>query len=109
MAGTGRIRITLRHAAALALVGWHLMLAPRTSDTLPVTYDAKAPLSEWNVMDSYDTAAECDKGRHELPNQILQNEDKMTAETKVAATQTIANLLSSSICIASDDPRLKSK
>jgi hypothetical protein len=99
----------LRHTAALALTGWYLMLAPRTSDTLPVTYDATAPLGQWNVVGSYDTAAECDKGKHEIPNQILQNRDKMTAEKKVAATQTVTNLLSSSDCIASDDPRLKSK
>ena len=99
----------LHHAVALALVGWYLMLAPRTSDTLPVTYDKAAPLSEWIVIGAFETTAECDKDRHKIPNEILQHQDQLSAEKRVAAKQTVINLLSSSECIASDDPRLQRK
>jgi len=41
-----------RHAVALALVGWYLMVSPDwgTKDT---------PLSQWEIQGSYDTATEC--------------------------------------------------
>jgi hypothetical protein len=36
-----------RHAAALALVGWYLMVPPRQSDGWP---DLAAPVSEWTAL-----------------------------------------------------------
>ncbi|HVA76756.1 MAG TPA: hypothetical protein VNF27_02630 [Candidatus Binataceae bacterium] len=98
-----------RHAAALALVGWYLMLAPRTSDKPPITYDTTAPLSKWKIVGSYDTAKECDQGKDKIPRIILQAEENMTSEQKSAYDQTILNLLGASQCIATDDPRLKEK
>jgi hypothetical protein len=67
----------LRHAAALALVGWYLMCPPLQSQCAPGVetlrnllgkkpdacetkirnYDAS--ISEWDQLDEYDTAAEC--------------------------------------------------
>lgn len=40
------------HAAALALLGWYLMVPL-------VGGDASAPLSQWRTIDSFDTAQEC--------------------------------------------------
>ncbi len=97
----------LRHAAALALVGWFLMLAPRTSDSLPVTYDTSVPLNTWTRIGSYDTPAECDEGKKEVPAEILQAEAGRSEEQKKLANETIVNLLKASTCIATDDPRLK--
>ena len=44
--------MNLRHAAALALVGWYLMVPPLSNPS--------APLSKWNLYRSYDTARECE-------------------------------------------------
>src|SRR5262249_51159849 len=58
-----RVRTTmnLRHAAALTLVGWYLMLPPlNTSDQGAITsLKSSAPISEWDVSESYDSATEC--------------------------------------------------
>jgi hypothetical protein len=99
--------VKLRRAAALAIVGWYLMLAPRTSDSPPVTDDVNAPLNKWKTVGSYDTAAECDAGKKDTPATIYNAEEGMSEQQKKVWTQTIMNLLEASICIATDDPRLK--
>src|SRR5882762_7449737 len=53
-----------RHAAALALVGWYLMLPPpmRLSDGRidpDLSSDLSAPLADWFHVRSFDTAADC--------------------------------------------------
>jgi len=81
-----------RHSAALVLVGWYLMVPPMYEHQ---RIDENVPLSEWKVMDSFDTAAEC--------NDFL---------TKVRTTITdpkIAKRVMFSACIEPDDPRLKGK
>jgi len=47
----------LRRAAALALVGWYLMVPPLTSRTGPIKRDS--PLSKWETWFAFDTANEC--------------------------------------------------
>jgi len=70
----------LRHAAALALVGWYLMMPPSTSSG---RIQKDAPLSRWYIFTTFETKKECEKAR-----------------------QFSSGL---SICVASDDPRLKEK
>ena len=94
-----------RHAAALALVGWYLMVPPPViHSSVPVNLDA--PLSEWGIFSAQDSAAEC--------------EQNLVAFYKLAKTELVANpaderyrirfyQLESSQCIASDDSRLKEK
>ncbi len=96
----------LRHAVALALVGWYLMLAPRTSDNLPITYDTSASLNKWKIVGSYDTAIECNEGKKASPMTIIKAEDAMSEEGKKLWNLSILNLLDSSVCISTDDPRL---
>jgi hypothetical protein len=98
-----------RHAAALALVGWYLMVPPTMGETRWIcgkdssiaalarqwldwgegcsTYNQVAapgaPLSQWHRVNRFDTVAECERGRLQL------------SRGKWAQ------------CIASDDPRLK--
>jgi hypothetical protein len=50
--------MNLRHAAALALIGWYLM-APPYGDTRP-----KIPLSEWDTQRVFDSARDCDEVLH---------------------------------------------
>jgi hypothetical protein len=93
----------LHHAAALALVGWYLMVPPpQFHSRMPV--DPDAPLSKWTVFSSYDSAAECNRD---------WLEHSKLAKTKLAANPSDEKAriefhqLMSSQCIATDDPRLK--
>jgi hypothetical protein len=79
----------LRHAAALALVGWYLMVPPiRDGKVIDV------PVSQWEHLDSFDSARECRVAGYKY-------QDRQKAEKKPypGAWE----------CIASDDPRLKGK
>jgi hypothetical protein len=70
--------MNLRHTAALALVGWYLMMPPVTSDG---RIQKNAPLSRWYIFSNFETKEECEKAR-----------------------QVSSGLTT---CVASDDPRLK--
>jgi len=84
-----------RHAAALALVGWYLMVPPLFPHSKsPFARDDSLPLSRWKLINSFDTAAECKTEEHRLMDSPVK-----TASAIGAAAQ----------CIATDDPRLKEK
>jgi hypothetical protein len=56
--------MNLRHAAALALVGWILMVPPLTQtgpDSYNLPADTSAPLSKWTykAVDHFDSEDEC--------------------------------------------------
>ena len=69
-----------RHAAALALIGWYLMLPPVNSDGRT---QKDAPLWRWYIFSSYETKQACEK------------------ERQVSSPSTI--------CVDSQDPRLNEK
>jgi hypothetical protein len=93
--------VKLRHAAALALVGWYLMAAPpmlnKGGSSGP---DLGAPLSKWTIEESFDTAKECEAADEKLKTRFLD-----------ARPQTLAGIewAQGISCIATDDPRLKGK
>ena len=110
--------MNLRHAVALTLVGWYLM-AP-----FPSALDENR-LSQWSTLKVFDSAAGCDDGHESLMKQVANhlrqrfgvapNKDglmsaiKHTTDTeKLDDIMHMAALLGS-VCIASDDPRLKEK
>jgi hypothetical protein len=76
-----------RHVAALALMGWYLIVPPTTRIWWvgPERSDRSAQLSKWKVEQSFDKAQVCESAR--LANQ-----------------QQSAN--ANAVCVASDDPRL---
>jgi hypothetical protein len=78
-----------RHAAALALVGWYLIVPPGSN---PDTVYYK-PYSQWKVISTFDSEAACKKTQAE--HQGFLYERPLRADR--------------SICIASDDLRLKGK
>jgi len=80
LAGPTLANMKLRHGAALALVGWYLMMLPSTSSG---RIQKGAPLSHWYIFISFETKKECEKAR------------------QVSSGLTI--------CVASDDLRLKEK
>jgi len=84
-----------RHAAALALVGWYLMIPPRSSGQKAV--DSGAPLSKWTVSSAYDAAHECEGAKFLNREGHKQDTDPLKAAFDAAQ------------CIATDDPRLKEK
>ena len=92
-----------RHVAALALIGWYLIVPPPDgSKTNPRT----ATLKQWTVFGRYDSAQECSDERSKKIR--VQN---MALLSDLAEGVSDANRPSLSLdfrhaqCIASDDPR----
>jgi hypothetical protein len=77
-------RMKLRHAAALALVGWYLMIPPANPNG---ERDAFAPMIEWKVIDQFKSDRQCEGIR-------LQLIERMP-------------LMEPARCIRSDDPRIQ--
>ena len=109
----------LRHAAALALVGWYLMLPPanpanfsRTASVIQVIKDssdldaaAKAPLGEWTIESGYDRAAECNA----VHERRMDDWGTKFSKDAQAIYFRMMKYYTLSQCVASDDPRLKPK
>jgi hypothetical protein len=95
--------MNLRHAAALALVGWYLMISPLDPANM-TQVDTGAPLSKWHSMKTYSSKTECDKGRDDERATGARGLNSRSQTKRVIATA-----LSSAQCIATDDPRLKGK
>lgn len=92
--------MTLRDAAALALVGWYLMLPPIQNDSWPNT---DAPLSQWSIGGSFDTAKECQDEKVDNAERTEKTISAPPATLSLAA----ARQALVAVCIATDDPRLK--
>jgi hypothetical protein len=88
----------LRHAAALALVGWYLMLPPRDT-TMPEGFNSSAPLNRWLQARAFDSAKACEDGISEFLGYAKAGQ---SADDKV-----MQGALIMAQCIATDDPRLK--
>jgi hypothetical protein len=91
--------VNARHAAALALVGWYLLLPPIGDGTPEVT----APLSRWEILFSYETERDCQISLSRIVGQTLVDLQKPMARDK----KNFVLRLSSGTCVASNDPRLK--
>ena len=110
----------LRHAAALALVGWYLMAPPdawnlcqqSVPDCLSI---ANKPLHEWTTRQSFDSANKCEEVRSKVSKQGTADFNNFNSKFKVGdqmtwgrvsvLMQSIQNF--SAACVATDDPRLK--
>jgi hypothetical protein len=95
--------LNIRQAITLALVGWYLMSPPSGMSE-------SNKFSDWDIVKSYDSAAECRKAQIEdLKNaesaaaskmgDNLANRDKAEATLMAKAAK----------CIATDHPRLEEK
>jgi hypothetical protein len=88
----------LRHAAALALVGWYLITPPigedKTGNAIPGTMNTTAPLSVWLAMNTvFDSLAECKKAQRDLAD--FQKDDPVRHDADIHG-----------LCVKTDDPRL---
>lgn len=94
--------VDLRHAAALALLAaWYLLTPPFTPADPPGPLQLNAALSQWNQMDSSDTAAGCEEQRNNMVR--MYSSGDMTSVT----TQFKLWLYHNSVCVSSADPRLR--
>jgi hypothetical protein len=95
-----------RHAAALALVGWYLITPPVTGNSdADMGVKIGAPFSEWDIVDSYDTAAQSRDG---LSGNVKSFEhEQWSATVAERDRKAIITAAQSARCIATDDPRLK--
>jgi hypothetical protein len=105
--------MNLRHATALALVGWYLMqphvFTDATNRGRPAFGNWAAPISEWEVLHSYDSAKDCEAEKehaHKMAQVIKRTLTDFPANerTEVRATGEAETY---AVCISSDDPRLK--
>ena len=92
-----------RHAAALALVGWYLMMP------FPKTKCPDKSLNDYIHVKSYDTAKDCEKDKVDLIEQTRQPNYAVREGFKSWTVLQVRTMLQVSECIATDDPRLKEK
>jgi hypothetical protein len=93
------------YVAALALVGWYLMMPPVIPDTHRVNRDA--PLSQWRIAHKFPKSAGCENAKHRA------REAGMVAQANGEAPRRLANpdltcVRCAAECVEDSDPRLKS-
>ena len=89
-----------RRAAALALVGWYLLLPP-PGPTRDV--DTSLPLTIWyRVKEVYASKTDCEKAKFGLINLPRANPADPNEQSKLRGEM-------AGICVSTDDPRLKEK
>jgi hypothetical protein len=105
-----------RHAAALALVGWYLMKPPLyvpwmnrvrwwfgSPAGMGWEYDYDAPVSKWTQVGEFEPLSDCHAEQNRIASEAMASLGKDDPQwRKVDAAN--SNL----VCIATDDPRLKS-
>jgi hypothetical protein len=104
-----------RHAAALALVGWYLMV-PRSFPDNPLP-QWKAPISEWDRYGDFASKAKCEAKKAKMTEQArnLKVCTELIAKTQREAAEAsddmpcerIEEYMDISQCVASDDPRFE--
>jgi len=100
--------MNLRHAAALALIGWYLMVPPLRDTGI----DTSVPLAQWNISGSYDTASDCESSKNRLddgirdPTQAAKIKAEAVKEGKDWDQQRAILRSEASKCVSTDDPRL---
>ena len=100
--------MNLRHAAALALVGWYLMVPPPIPGTARV--DQSAPLSQWKVRRQFPHDQGCEAAKARLREQALaaQTQNDAADPRRGERNPEQRCILCNAQCVAQDDPRLKS-
>ena len=102
--------MNLRHAVALALVGWYLMVPPIVIEGETAKVDGSVPLSQWDRGNRvYQTESACEETRAKLRAIAESHKNWIGPSGSVAAASDRYVLLTNQLCIATDDPRLKGK
>lgn len=92
--------MNVRHAVALSLVGWYLMVPPPLD---PYHNRLDAPISQWHVHSAWKTADECRAAQlgiwEDARHRTFDPKDK-------AFDASVKEGINAAQCIATDDPRL---
>jgi hypothetical protein len=101
-----------RHLAALALVGWYLMMPP-DSAKIPHNVDAEAPLSRWTIVTTYVDEDGCEKALTDVQNSEqdpaeLDKTARLARLRKNDAALGKARAINAA-CVESDDVRLRGR
>ena len=96
--------MNLRHAGALALVGWYVISPPLGRPKNGNDYvDGGAPYYKWTVLLEFDDLTQCQERRD------LEIQDGEDGLKKPPTEDLLAMVETESECIATDHPRLKEK
>jgi hypothetical protein len=108
----------LRHAAALALVGWYLMVPPLHKSGVWTRF-WYGQFADWNTVNSFDSAKECEDYRRQMIAAAQNSSKHAVSEYPPADAQALPDgkvyspsakklydPYPTAVCIASDDPRL---
>jgi hypothetical protein len=102
--------MNLRHAAALALVGWYLLMPPVVDEGDTAKVDHSVPLSQWYRGDRvYETQSACEETNARFRAIGESHKNWIGPSGSVAAANHRYVLMTNQRCIATDDPRLKEK
>jgi hypothetical protein len=102
-----------RHAAALALVGWYLMIPPVFSpmEQHPRSFNSlSAPPNKWDIWAKFDSESECEKEKEHLRTEapirlkFAREHPDQDPNGNIVAVSEAWQLAE---CVAADDPRLK--
>jgi hypothetical protein len=115
MTGRNKDKMTLRHAAALALVGWYLMVPPardrpidemkaaQTEQRMSMFPEFHLPIAQLEIDEAFDSAKECKEALY----QQINSSPKLLTHNPSAYAEYDLDRWTSAKCIATDDPRLK--
>ncbi len=102
-----------RHATALAIVAWYLMIPPIGAD---YKVDARAPMLEWRKSVKFDSEQQCEESlkdviEHPTTPDEYQAAAKATLKARMhpISRAEMTKRTAESQCVAADDPRLKAK
>jgi hypothetical protein len=87
--------MNLRHAAAVALVGWYLMVPPLGPNG---SIDPNAPLSRWEQYEGHDNAAACEVAHSQLldladviQRRVQKSEESLTQKLNGISREQVEN------------------
>jgi hypothetical protein len=94
-----------RHAAALALVGWYLMVPPIISHAPKP--DLSAPKSKWSAYGPFSSQGECERRHRKMITygDSFQFRARMKILSSESALDDELKCLAAGHCILRDDPR----
>jgi hypothetical protein len=90
----------LKHAA-LAVMGWYLMVPPYGN--------VRAPLSRWYLVSSYDNAVDCEDARQGTVTQLRKHPQQQIPDRPQWRNGEWADLLESGRCVDGKDLPLRDK
>ena len=105
--------MNLRHAAALALVGWYLLIPPVFSamGNHPRAFnDLNASLNRWDIQASFESDTSCEKEKERIRNEAplrLKFAHEHPDQDQNGNIVAVAEAWQRAECVATHDPRLK--